>query len=70
MTEDLPAYVTRAALRDDLRGIGIAAGQTVMVHAAMSKAGPLLNGPDALIGALADVLGPEIWLEQRAAANP
>lgn len=30
-----------------------------MVHAAMSKVGPLLNGADALIGALLDVVGPE-----------
>jgi hypothetical protein len=29
-----------------------------MVHAAMSKVGRLLNGPDALIGALLDAAGP------------
>jgi aminoglycoside 3-N-acetyltransferase len=29
-----------------------------MVHAAMSKVGRLLNGPDALIGALLDAVGP------------
>lgn len=59
MSDDLPAFVTRAALRDDLNRIGITAGDTVMVHAAMSKVGPLLNGPDALTRALLDVLGPE-----------
>ena len=30
-----------------------------MVHAAMSKVGPMLNGPDALSTALLDVIGPE-----------
>jgi aminoglycoside 3-N-acetyltransferase len=30
-----------------------------MVHAAMGKVGRLLNGPDALIGALLDAVGPE-----------
>lgn len=59
MSDDLPAFVTRAALRDNLNRIGITAGDTVMVHAAMRKVGPLLNGPDALIRALLDVLGPE-----------
>lgn len=30
-----------------------------MVHAAMSRVGPLLNGPDALIGALLDASSPD-----------
>jgi len=55
----MPAFATRVALRDDLHRIGVEAGGTVMVHAAMSKVGPLLNGPDALIRALLDVLGPK-----------
>ncbi|WP_093068386.1 aminoglycoside 3-N-acetyltransferase [Sphingomonas sp. OV641] len=59
MTDVVPAFVTRRALCRDLQSIGLSAGQTVMVHAAMSKVGPLLNGPDALIQALLDVLGPD-----------
>lgn len=39
--------------------LGLQAGDCVMVHAAMRRVGPLLNGPDALIGALLDVVGPE-----------
>lgn len=50
---------TRASLREDLCRLGIHAGDAVMVHASMSKVGPLLNGPDALIGALLDVVGPK-----------
>ncbi|RUT30082.1 aminoglycoside 3-N-acetyltransferase [Arsenicitalea aurantiaca] len=51
-------FVTRARLADDLSVLGVGAGDLVMVHAAMSRVGRLLNGPDALIGALRDVLGP------------
>ena len=56
MTE--PAFITRADLARDLRALGVAPGDVVMVHAAMSKVGRLLNGPDALIGALRDAVGP------------
>lgn len=59
MTSDLPSYNTRSSLRNDLTRIGLEAGDTVMVHAAMSKVGPMLNGPDALSTALLDVIGSE-----------
>lgn len=59
MSDDPPNYRTRASLRDDLTRIGLRAGDTVMVHAAMSKVGPLLNGPDALSNAILDVVGPD-----------
>jgi aminoglycoside 3-N-acetyltransferase len=59
MTDNGPPSITRADLRDDLARIGLQAGDTVMVHAAMGRVRRLLNGPDALIGALLDVLGPE-----------
>lgn len=52
-----PSFHTRASLRQDLQRLGIRAGDMVMVHAAMSTVGPLLNGPDALIGALLDAVG-------------
>lgn len=59
MSEALPVYRSRASLRDDLCRLGIRAGDTVMLHAAMSRVGPLLNGPDALSHALLDVVGPQ-----------
>lgn len=59
MTSEAPSYNTRISLRDDLTRLGLIAGDTVMVHAAMSKVGPMLNGPDALSNALLDVIGPE-----------
>ena len=59
MDDELPDFLTRASLGDDLNRIGLRAGDTVMVHAAMSKVGPLLNGPDALSNAILDVVGSE-----------
>jgi aminoglycoside 3-N-acetyltransferase len=53
-----PTFHTRASLRSDLVMLGIAAGETVMVLAAMSKVGRMLNGPDALVAALLDTVGP------------
>lgn len=55
--DDVPAYHTRASLRADLIRIGVGAGDTVLVHAAMRAVGPLLNGPDILAHALLDVVG-------------
>lgn len=52
-----PSFHTRASLQQDLQQLGICSGDMVMVHAAMSKVGPLLNGPDAMIGALQDAIG-------------
>lgn len=51
--------LTRATLYQDLARIGIAPGDTVMVHAAVSAVGPILGGPDMLISALRDAVGPE-----------
>ncbi len=59
MSGALPDFQTRASLRRDLDRIGVSPGNTVMLHAAMGKVGPLLNGPDALSMALLDVIGPE-----------
>ncbi|HYG85492.1 MAG TPA: aminoglycoside 3-N-acetyltransferase [Azospirillum sp.] len=53
-----PLFRTRASLREDVRRLGVGPGDVVMVNAAMSRVGPLLNGPDALIGALLDASSP------------
>lgn len=52
------AFHSRLTLGEDLAALGIATGDMVMVHAAMRRVGPLLNGPDALIAALLDRVGP------------
>lgn len=58
MSAPAAAFHTRASLSDDLKRLGVHVGDMVMVHASMSRVGRLLNGPDALIGALLDAVGP------------
>ncbi len=48
---------TGADIARDLRAIGLGAGDMVMVHAAMRRVGPLIGGPDTLIGAIREVIG-------------
>lgn len=52
------SFVTRASLAADLSRLGLAPGDAVMVHAAVSKVGRLLDGPDTIIAALCDAVGP------------
>ncbi|HHY51034.1 MAG TPA: aminoglycoside 3-N-acetyltransferase [Alphaproteobacteria bacterium] len=50
---------TRASLAAELAAVGLARGDAVLVHAALRRIGPILGGPDMLIAAIMDVLGPE-----------
>lgn len=50
-------FVTRAGLRADLARLGVQAGDSLMIHAALSRIGRLLGGPDALIDAALDAVG-------------
>jgi aminoglycoside 3-N-acetyltransferase len=52
------SFVTRASLAADLARFGLVPGDAVMVHAAVSKVGRLLDGPDTIIAALSDAVGP------------
>ncbi len=52
-------FHTVASLTRDLQRLGLRPGDTVMVHAAMRRVGPLLHGPDALIAALRAATGTE-----------
>ena len=56
--DELPDYCTRASLGEDLHRIGLRGGDTVLVHAAMRRVGPILNGPDTLTHAMLDAVGP------------
>jgi aminoglycoside 3-N-acetyltransferase len=56
MNEPLPH--TPAQLRQSLTALGVAAGQTVMLHAAYKAVGYVLGGPNSLLQALLDVLTP------------
>ena len=48
----------RADLVPDLRGVGLRAGDTVLVHSALSAVGPVVKGADTVVDALLEVLGP------------
>jgi aminoglycoside 3-N-acetyltransferase len=58
-SETASPFLTRAGLAADLAALGLRPGDTVMVHAAISRVGRLLNGPDAVIDALGDAVGPD-----------
>lgn len=59
MTSPAESFVTRASLAADLAALGLAPGDAVMVHASVSKVGRLLDGPDTIIAALSDAVGPK-----------
>lgn len=49
---------TRRSLAADLRALGLARGDAVMVHAGLRSVGRIVGGPDTLIDALLDAVGP------------
>lgn len=49
---------TRAGLAADLRALGLAAGDTVLVHASLRALGPVEGGAETVVDAFLDVLGP------------
>ncbi|KUL28543.1 aminoglycoside N(3)-acetyltransferase [Actinoplanes awajinensis] len=55
MTQDQPH--TAASLADDLRSLGLAAGDTVLVHTSVRAIGFVAGGVQAVVQALLDVLG-------------
>jgi aminoglycoside 3-N-acetyltransferase len=51
--------ITRSDLVRDLRELGIASGAVVMVHTRMRELGWVIGGPDAVVGALLETVGPD-----------
>ncbi|MBL6853047.1 MAG: AAC(3) family N-acetyltransferase [Alphaproteobacteria bacterium] len=49
---------TRAQLITDLRRLGLAPGDLVMVHASVRSVGPVLGGPDEIHQAIVDAVSP------------
>lgn len=49
---------TRQSLSNDISRLGLRSGDSVLAHAGLRAIGPILGGPDTLIHALTDVLGP------------
>ena len=54
-----PTPLTIDSIAEQLAAVGLAAGQTVLVHSALSKLGWITGGPEAVIMALLKVLGPQ-----------
>lgn len=50
---------TRASLADDLRKLGLPGGSTVLVHSSLSALGWVVGGPEAVVLALEDMVGPD-----------
>ncbi len=53
------AMHTRQTLASDLRGLGLATGDVLMVHASVRSVGAIAGGPDEIHLAIKDVLTPE-----------
>lgn len=50
---------TVESLVNDLRALGIASGDTVMVHASLRRLGPVAGGPEGVLDALLKAIGPQ-----------
>ena len=53
---DMP--VTKQQIISDLIALGIEPGITVMMHSSLSALGPVEGGPEAVVDALLEVIGP------------
>src|SRR5437868_2462833 len=51
--------ITAQEIAHDLRRLGLRAGDTVLVHSAMSRIGFVQGGAGAVVDAFLDALGPE-----------
>lgn len=54
----MPSTVTRQGIRAGLAALGIAPGETLMVHSSLSSFGRVEGGPKAVVWGLLDALGP------------
>ncbi len=54
---DLPV-ITRSRLVSDLSKLGLVPGDTLMLHASVKAVGWIVGGPDMVIQAILDVIGP------------
>jgi aminoglycoside 3-N-acetyltransferase len=52
-------YATRESLAADLRALGIASGDVLLVHSSYRSLGYVVGGPQAVVQALVDAVGPD-----------
>ncbi len=62
--------ITSKQLVVQLKAMGIVPGDVLLVHTAMSKMGPLLDGPKTLVDALKEVVGESGHLLMPSSPNP
>ncbi len=58
MHAENPPIIRKSRLIADLHGLGVQAGQTVMLHVSVKAIGWIVGGPDVVLDALLEVLGP------------
>jgi aminoglycoside 3-N-acetyltransferase len=59
MSSDERLLVTRSRLVKDFTGLGVPPGGVVMLHASVKAVGWVVGGPDVVLHALREVIGPE-----------
>ena len=59
MDHEEPPIVTKSKLIEDLKALGVGPGQVVMLHASVKATGWVVGGPDVILHALREVLGPD-----------
>ncbi len=57
--EQRTPLVTKSKLMEDLRKLGLSPGQVVMLHASVKAIGWVVGGPDVVLQAILDILGPD-----------
>jgi aminoglycoside 3-N-acetyltransferase len=59
MDNEKAPIITRSGLIQDLEALGVRPGLVVMLHASVGAVGWVVGGPDIVLHALREVLGPE-----------
>ncbi|MBI2440258.1 MAG: AAC(3) family N-acetyltransferase, partial [Lentisphaerae bacterium] len=58
MTTELPPH-TLERLTNDLRQLGVAAGDILFIHSSFKSLGPVVNGAETVVRALEAAVGPQ-----------
>jgi len=58
MADDADRLITHSQLVNELKALGVAAGQIVMVHASVKAVGRIVGGPNVVVAALLETLTP------------
>jgi aminoglycoside 3-N-acetyltransferase len=59
MDNDEPLLVTRSRLAKDFSDLGVRPGGVIMLHASVKSVGWVVGGPDVILHALREALGPD-----------